>query len=84
MQLKRVASGIIMAGTLIVVRFFDLHVYNMSTFVAVLVLIAIMILSHKLVDRIEWLNRDISKNAYYLINVVVVCVLILAFYSLEL
>lgn len=84
MPLKRVAYGMIMAGTLIIVRFIDLHVYNMSTFVAVLCLIAIMVTSYKIVDRIEWLNREISRNTYYLINVVVVSLLILAFYSLEL
>jgi hypothetical protein len=84
MQLKRVAYGLIMAGTLILVRFIDLHLYNMSTFVATLFLIAIMVISYKLVDRIEWLNREITKNTYYLINVVIVSLLILAFYSLEL
>jgi len=84
MPLKRVAYGMIMAGTLIIVRFIDLHVYNMSTFVAILFLIAIMVSSYKIVDRIAWLDREISRNTYYLINVVVVSLLILAFYSLEL
>ena len=84
MPLKRVAYGMIMAGTLIIVRFIDLHVYNMPTFVAILFLIAIMVSSYKIVDRIAWLDREISRNTYYLINVVFVSLLILPFYSLEL
>ncbi|MET0786223.1 MAG: hypothetical protein ABWX61_11500 [Paenisporosarcina sp.] len=84
MELKRVAYGLIMAGTLIFVRFIDLHVYDMPTLIAVIILIAIMVTSYKMVDQITWLNKKIARNTYYMINVVVVSLLILAFYSLEL
>lgn len=84
MELKRVAYGVIMAGTLILVRYIDLSIYDMPTIVAVIVLIGMMLISYKLVDKSVFLDRKISKNAYYLINVVIVSLLIFAFYSLEL
>lgn len=84
MDLKRVAYGVIMAGTLILVRYFDLYIYDMPTLVAVIVLIGMMIISYKLVDKSTFFDRKISKNTYYLIIVVIVSLLILAFYSLEL
>lgn len=84
MELKRVAYGFIMAGTLILVRYLDLYIYDMPTLVTISVLIAMMVISYKLVDKSTFFDRKISRNAYYFINIVIVTLLILAFYSLEL
>ncbi|MFX3674991.1 MAG: hypothetical protein ACE3JQ_11165 [Paenisporosarcina sp.] len=84
MELKRVAYGIIMAGTLILVRYIDLYIYNMPTLLAIIGLIGMMLISYKLVDRSEFFKHQISKNVYYLMNVVIVFLLFLAYYSLEL
>jgi hypothetical protein len=84
MELKRVAYGIIMAGTLIVVRYIDLYIYDMPTLVAIIAIIAMMLISYKLVDQSDFFKKKISKNIYYLINLIIVFLLFLAFYSLEL
>ena len=84
MELKRVAYGVIMAGTLILIRYIDLHVYDMSTLVAIILIAAIMFFSYKVVDRSEFFKKQISRNMYYFLNVVIITLLFLAFYSLEL
>jgi len=84
MELKRVAYGMIMAGTLIVVRYIDLYIYDMPTLVAVIAIIGMMLISYKLVDQSEFFKKKISRNVYYLMNLIIVFLLFLAFYSLEL
>jgi len=84
MELKRVAYGIIMAGTLIVVRYIDLYIYDMPTLVAIIAIIGMMLISYKLVDQSEFFKKKISRNIYYLMNLIIVFLLFLAFYSLEL
>jgi len=83
MELKRVAYGVIMAATLIFVRFIDHKVYDMPILVSVLVVIGIMVLSYKLVDRVAFFDREISRNTYYLLNTVIISLLILTFYVIE-
>ena len=83
MELKRVAYGVIMAATLIFVRFIDIHVYDMSTFLSIIVLILIMVVSYKLVDRSPFFDRQITRNTYYIMNTLIISLLILAFYAIE-
>lgn len=83
MELKRVAYGVIMAATLIFVRFIDHKIYDMPIFVSVLVVIGIMVLSYKLVDQFAFFDRKISRNTYYLLNTVIISLLILTFYIIE-
>ncbi len=83
MELKRVAYGVIMAATLIFVRFLDRFIFEMSTIVSMIVLIAIMIVSYKMVDHSAIFNRQISRNTYYLLNTLIITLLILAFYAIE-
>lgn len=83
MELKRVAYGVIMAASLILVRFIDHFIYDMPIFVSIILLIAVMVISYKLVDRIDYFNRQISRNTYYLLNTVIITLLILAFYAIE-
>ena len=83
MELKRVAYGVIMAATLIFVRFIDHKIYDMPIFVSVLVVIGIMVLSYKLVDRFAFFDRKISRNTYYLLNSVIISLLIITFYLIE-
>ena len=84
MELKRVAYGIIMAGTLIVVRYIDLYIYDMPTLVAIIAIIGMMLVSYKLVGQSDFFKKKISRNVYYLMNLIIVFLLFLAFYSLEL
>jgi ABC-type dipeptide/oligopeptide/nickel transport system permease component len=83
MELKRVAYGVIMAATLIFVRFIDIHVYNMPTFLSIIVLILIMVVSYKLVNRSSFFDRIISRNTYYVMNTLIISLLLLAFYTIE-
>ena len=83
MELKRVAYGVIMAASLIFVRFIDHYVYDMPIYVSIILLILIMVFSYKLVDRTVYFNRQISRNTYYILNTVIITLLILAFYAIE-
>ena len=83
MDLKRVAYGVIMALTLIFVRFIDIHVYNMPIFLSIIILILIMVVSYKLVDRSPLFDRQISRNTYYVMNTLIITLLVLALYAID-
>lgn len=83
MELKRVAYGVIMASTLIIVRYIDIHIYNMSTFLSILFLILIMVVSYKLVDRSTFFDRHISRNSYYVMNTLIITLLLLCLYAIK-
>lgn len=83
MELKRVAYGVIMAASLIFVRFIDHKIYDMSIIVSVIILIGVMVLSYKLVDRSAFFDRQISRNTYYLMNTLIISLLILTLYIIE-
>ena len=83
MELKRVAYGVIMAASLIFVRFIDIYVYDMHTVVSVIFLMVIMFVSYKVVDRSTFFDRQISRNTYYVMNAFIIAFLIIAFYAIE-
>lgn len=83
MELTRVAYGVIMAASLIFVRFIDHKIYDIPIFVSVIILIGIMVLSYKLVDRSTFFDRQISRNTYYLMNTLIISLLILTLYIIE-
>lgn len=83
MELKRVAYGVIMAATLIFVRFIDIYVYDMSTFVSMIIIILIMVVSYKVVDRSTFFDRQISRNTYYVMNTLIIALLIFVYYAIE-
>ena len=83
MELKRVAYGVIMAASLIFVRYIDIYVYDMHTVASVIVLMLIMIVSYKLVDRSSFFQRQLTRNTYYVLNALIITLLIIAFYAIE-
>jgi heme/copper-type cytochrome/quinol oxidase subunit 2 len=83
MELKRVAYGFIMAASLIFVRFVDMYLYDMPTLLSVIVLILIMVVSYKMVERSSFFKRQISRNTYFVLNTIIITLLILAFYAIE-
>ncbi len=83
MELKRVAYGVIMASTLIIVRYIDIHIYNMSTFLSILFLILIMVVSYKLVARSTFFDRHISRNSYYVMNTLIITLLLLCLCAIK-
>jgi len=83
MELKRVAYGVIMAATLIFVRFVNLYVYDMPIFLSLVVIILIMVASYKVVDRSSFFDKQISRNTYYVLNTTIIALLILAYYAIE-
>ena len=83
MELKRIAYGVIMAASLILVRYIDIYIYDMHTVVSVILLMSIMVVSYKLVDRSTYFDRKITRNTYYALNMLIVTVLIVVFYAIE-
>ena len=83
MELKRVAYGVIMAASLLLVRFNDIYLYDMHTVVSVIFLMVIMVVSYKVVDRATFFDRQISRNTYYVMNTLIISLLIVAFYAIE-
>ena len=83
MELKRVIYGVIMSVSLIVVRFFDIYLYDLPTVASFIFLILIMVVSYKLVDRAPYFDRQLTRKTYYLLNTLIVTLLIVAFYAIE-
>ncbi|WP_019414714.1 hypothetical protein [Paenisporosarcina sp. TG20] len=83
MELKRVAYGIITAGTIVFFRYIDLHIYDMPALVSLILIIVMMFISYKLVEKSTFLKQKVSRMTYYFMNIGIVFLLFFAFYLLE-
>lgn len=84
MELKRVAYGIITAGTIVFIRYIDLYIYDMPALVSLISIIVMMFISYKLVEKSSFLKQKVSRMTYYFMNIGIVFLLFFAFYLLEL
>lgn len=84
MELKRVAYGIITAGTIVFIRYIDLYIYDMPALVSLILIIVMMFISYKLVEKSSFLKQKVSRMTYYFMNIGIVFLLFFAFYLLEL
>ncbi|RNF39213.1 hypothetical protein [Planococcus salinus] len=84
MKRKNLVNGMVLAFSVVFIRFIDVKVYDMNLIVTLLLLVALIMGLMKLVDRIPALEEPVGKRAALVTNVLVVMTIFLAFFVLEL
>lgn len=84
MKKIHIVNGIILAFSVILVRYIDVHVYDMHIIINLLVLVALIVGGMKFVERFQALDDTISRKSGTIINTIVVLTIFIAFFVLEL
>lgn len=84
MKRKNLVNGIILAFTVILVRFIDVHVYDMHLIVNLILIVGLIAGLMKIVDRFPALEEPVGKRTALFTNTTVVITIFLAFFILEL
>lgn len=84
MTRKNLANGIVLAFSVILIRFIDVKIYDMNLIVNLLLIVGLIVGLMKLVDRIPSLEKPVSKTGAMATNFIVVLTIFLAFFIFEL
>ncbi|WP_203334120.1 hypothetical protein [Planococcus beigongshangi] len=84
MKRIHIVNGIILAFSVILVRYIDVHVYDMHIILNLLVLVGLIVGGMKVAERFPALDYDVSRKVGMVINTIVVLTIFLAFFILEL
>lgn len=84
MKRKNLANGIVLAFSVIFIRFLDVHVYDMNLLFTLLLIVILIAGLMKLVDRLPSLDKPVGKQAAMITNITVVLVIFLSFFALGL
>ncbi|MFC3209571.1 MULTISPECIES: hypothetical protein [Planomicrobium] len=84
MKRIHIVNGIILAFSVILVRYIDVHVYDMHIILNLLVLVGLIVGGMKIAERFPALDYDVSRKTGMIINTIVVLTIFLAFFVLEL
>ncbi|CEG24080.1 hypothetical protein BN1080_03099 [Planococcus massiliensis] len=80
MTRKNLANGIVLAFTVILVRFIDVKIYDMHLIVNVLVIVGLIAGLMKLLNRFPSLEKPVGKKSAMAINFIVVISIFLVFF----
>lgn len=84
MKKIHIMNGIILAFSVILVRYIDVHVYDMNIVINLLILVALIVGLMKFTERFPALDATVSRKTGTIINTIVVITIFLAFFVLEL
>ncbi len=84
MTKRKLLNGIILAFSVIFVRFIDVRLYNMHVILVILLIAALIAGLSKLASQFPSLEEPVSKRAALAINFALVLALALSFFALEL
>ena len=84
MTRKNLANGIVLAFTVIFVRFIDVKIYDMHLIVNLLLIVGLIAGLMKLLDRFPSLKKPVGKKGAMATNFIVVITIFLAFFIFEL
>lgn len=84
MTRKNLANGIVLAFTVIFVRFIDVKIYDMHLIVNLLLIVGLIAGLMKLLDRFPSLENPVGKKGAMATNFIVVITIFLAFFIFEL
>ena len=84
MKRKNLVNGMVLAFSVIFVRYLDVHVFNMNLVLNLLLLVGLIFGLMKLVDRVPALEEPVGKQTAVITNTLVVVTIFLAFFALDL
>ncbi|MDE4084775.1 hypothetical protein PO902_06940 [Planococcus maritimus] len=84
MKRKNLVSGMILAFSVILIRFIDVRVYDMPLILTLALLMVLIYGGIRLVERFPALDEPVSKKVSYITNTLVIVTIFLAFFVLGL
>ncbi|MBT2581322.1 hypothetical protein [Planococcus sp. ISL-109] len=84
MKRKNLVNGMILAFSVILIRFIDVRVYDMPLIVTLVLLMALIYGGIRLVERFPALDEPVSKKMSFITNTLVIITIFTAFFVLEL
>lgn len=84
MKRKNLVNGMILAFSVILIRFIDVRIYDMPLIVTLMLLMALIYGGIRLVERFPALDEPVSKKTSFITNTLVIITIFLAFFVLGL
>lgn len=84
MKRKNLVNGMVLAFSVVLIRFIDVRVYDLNLFVTLLLTAGLIFVLMKAVDRVKSLDEPVSKHTAAITNTAVVITIFLAFFVLGL
>ncbi|ANU08954.1 hypothetical protein A1A1_10461 [Planococcus antarcticus DSM 14505] len=84
MKLKNLVNGIILAFSVVLIRFIDVQIYDMNIVITLLLLVALIYGSMRIVERFPSLDQPVSKRMSFTVNTLVIVSIFLVFFIFKL
>lgn len=84
MKRKNLVNGMVLAFSVVFIRFLDVRVYDMNLIVTLVLLAGLIFGLMQLVDKFPSLEKPVERRTAAITNVLVVAIIFLAFFALEL
>lgn len=84
MKRKNLVNGIILAFSVVLIRFIDVRIYDMNIIVTLLLLVALIYGAMRIVERFPSLDQPVSKRMSFTVNTLVIISIFLMFFIFKL
>lgn len=84
MKRKNLVNGMILAFSVVLIRFIDVRIYDMNLIVTLLILVALIYGAMRIVERFPSLDQPVSKRTSFTVNTLVIIAIFLAFFIFKL
>lgn len=84
MKRKNLVNGMILAFSVVLIRFIDVRIYDMNLIVTLLILAALIYGAMRIVERFPSLEQPVSKQASFTVNTLVILFIFLVFFIFKL
>lgn len=84
MKRKNLVNGMILALSVVLIRFIDVRIYDMNLVVTLLILGALICGAMRIVERFPSLEEPVSKQTSFTVNTLVILFIFLVFFIFKL
>ncbi|MBD8015285.1 hypothetical protein [Planococcus wigleyi] len=84
MKRKNLVNGMILALSVVLIRFIDIRIYDMNLVVTLLILGALIYGAMRIVERFPSLEEPVSKQTSFTVNTLVILFIFLVFFIFKL
>ncbi|MBF6634232.1 hypothetical protein QL992_03630 [Microbacterium sp. APC 3898] len=84
MKRKNLVNGMILALSVVLIRFIDVRIYDMNLVVTLLILGALIYGAMRIVERFPSLEEPVSKQTSFTVNTLVILFIFLVFFIFKL
>ena len=84
MKRKNLVNGMILALSVVLIRFIDVRIYDMNLVATLLILAALIYGAMRIVERFPSLEEPVSKQTSFTVNTLVILFIFLVFFIFKL